>query len=154
MKIAPQVKRRHELDTMRELVYNLCLEQPRTITDLVELTGISKASLLYPLNYLERENHLIKSKHLNRSIHKWENYYRGDTKRYKAQDIIAMQKQWDLDHSRKALDTSGPYDDIINSNPHLRVVKLGDRRMQCHAGKRKSQKFTGIGSSFGLFNGA
>lgn len=154
MKIAPPVKRRHELEVARENVYNLCLEKPRTITELQKITGSTKASLLYPIKYLERENHLIKSKHLNKSIHKWENYYRSSARKYKATDLVEMQNQWDLDHSRKPLDTSGPYDDLINANPNLRIIKLGDRKMQCNAGKRKSHKFTGIGSSFGLFNGA
>jgi predicted transcriptional regulator len=153
MHIVPSIKNKHDMQVLRQQIYELCLEKPLTITDLKNITGYAKAKLAYPLDYLEKENHIIKSRHLDRKTKKWNNYYRGDVKRYKAQNLEDMQKEYNLQRTQRALDVAGPYDHLIKANPNLRVIKLEHTRTGTSQGRRK-EKFRGIGSCFAMFEGA
>jgi predicted transcriptional regulator len=153
MKYANSVLKQYKLQVLRYTIYETCKDFPYTITQLAEKLGVAKSSLTCSLEYLEEENYIIKSSHLDKTIGKWVNYYRTSNRPYRHPDLDKMQEEFNLQRSRRDLDTNGPYDHLINANPNLRVIKQENKKLPRAGGVRK-EKWRGIGSSFAMFNGA
>lgn len=139
----------YELDLFKRQIYDLCNKKQLTHNELAETLKNPQGNVEVIVRFMLKNGYLSCDKVLIGS--RWVRKYKTTQKEFKVRDLDEMQQKHDSRMVRHL--EKGKYDDIINANPNLTVHKLMDRVKPYRAGRRKHQKFTGIGSSFAMFNG-
>lgn len=139
----------YQLDVFKKQIYDLCNEKQHTHVQLSETLKNPQGNVEVVVRFMLKNGYLTSEKVLIGS--KWVRRYKATQKEFKVRDLDEMQYKYDNRMVRTK--EKGKFDDIINSNPNLTVHKLIDKMKPCLQGRRKNEKFTGIGSSFAMFNG-
>jgi hypothetical protein len=146
------VEKRYKSDIDKFALCQCAEKAETTILEMVAATGLNEIRVKTLLGYLIKYSYLTVEKRYTKKVKRHVNYYKATKAKFKPKSKETYEQEYNEKNSNRAIDTSGKYDELIASNPNLRVITFDKHKTTIPSSKRKSY-YRGIGSSFAHFDG-
>lgn len=151
--MAKKVTQLYEQELKMEKVFYAIKNGYDTTNAIFNHTHITRTIMYHYIGKLEQSNHITSVKFFDKSTKKWLKKFITIKDEFKPESMEVLEAKANVINNKKykaCIDKKGPYDDLINSNPNLKVYRPFENGYQNVRVKEKVNRRPG--TSFALYD--